>query len=281
MLSAGDARGKYLAVYDAYWDESGTGEDDPVLTVAGFLSTPRRWGRFISDWQAALADWELPYFHMSQYVAKGGPYAAWSEAERVERCTRLVDIIVRHCAGSVGLVLPLTVYQGAIRPEVGTYYGGRLGLASHACIVESAGLLDGTMKIKGVRRINHVFEKGAVGQGKVAALWKSEYDDERRRNYLHLGSITHADKREFLPLQAADIMAWELHWQGKNQLADVPKEVRQSLRRIAELPHRWYQFGAEGMGAWQLITIFRYWNEQLGPRPNQSSSAAISSQVQT
>jgi hypothetical protein len=214
---------RQLSAFGAYWDESGTGKDVSTLTVAGLIASPERWDEFAKDWGAALSEWKLPFFHMVDYCAGQGFYKGWEEPERTTRITRLIDIILDTAVGSVGITIPKALYVDTMPEHLAAYVGGPLGTASYSCMIEAAGLMRGTLEMTGELTINHMFEMGAVGQGKVAAFHRYECGRDSRREQLCLGGFSQDDKRKYSPLQAADILAWELNKYARNWETEIPR----------------------------------------------------------
>src|ERR1700722_12970222 len=95
-----------------YFDESGTHAGSRAVSVAGYLSTADRWLDFEKEWKQALNEYGLcpGYFHMTDFVARKGIYADWTDDERRDRLANLIDITNRHTLASVGFALPLRDY---------------------------------------------------------------------------------------------------------------------------------------------------------------------------
>jgi len=89
-----------------YFDESGTHKGSRSFALGGFLGAAAEWGAFQFEWEAALKEFGLPYFHMADFENRLKGYA-WPQPIREERINRLLAIIDAHIVGSVGIVLPL------------------------------------------------------------------------------------------------------------------------------------------------------------------------------
>jgi hypothetical protein len=57
---------KALFLVEAYFDESGTQRDSPIMCVAGYLFSPEQCRKFDEEWAEVLREFELPYFRMSE-----------------------------------------------------------------------------------------------------------------------------------------------------------------------------------------------------------------------
>ena len=56
-----------------YCDASGK-EEDPILTVAGFVGHVDEWLKFEPAWNAVLKEFDVPYFHMREFAHSLGGY---------------------------------------------------------------------------------------------------------------------------------------------------------------------------------------------------------------
>ena len=64
-----------MVPFTAYFDASGTSNTD-VITVAGFVSTVKKWARFERSWQTILKRERVTCFHMTDFVSNKGEFAS-------------------------------------------------------------------------------------------------------------------------------------------------------------------------------------------------------------
>jgi hypothetical protein len=69
--------------YTAYFDDGGHPDDQPVVLVAGFISTAYQWELFNSAWRDFLKQYEISsgFLHMTTLRAGQGEYSGWSESK--------------------------------------------------------------------------------------------------------------------------------------------------------------------------------------------------------
>ncbi len=86
-----------MAIFTAYFDESGTPHDSRFVVVAGYLAAVGAWRRFNARWGAVLAAYKVPYFHMREYAHSIGAYDGWKgkEAKRARFLKTLIKQIER------------------------------------------------------------------------------------------------------------------------------------------------------------------------------------------
>jgi Protein of unknown function (DUF3800) len=229
---------RFLVLLEAYFDESGTHDGSKVLTVAGYIGDPAAWVHFEGEWRAALEEYGLEFFHMNKFAAGAPPvYARWTREQRLDNLKRLIDLTNRHAYASVGVCVPLESFQSLVPPDAQEFLGGPYGFAAIACFFETARLVrahrsDGW--------ISYVLESGGPDPGVVANHFKRFMQRPELRQYLRLQSLRFDDKRVFTPLQAADILAYELYRHLPKQLGNDLRLPRlRNLRLLAEVQRAW------------------------------------------
>jgi hypothetical protein len=268
----------------AYFDESGTHKGSRALSVAGFLARADEWGAFTVEWEDALAEWGLPFFHMVDFENRRKGYD-WPEEVRRARISRLLAIIDRHVLGSVGIGISLGDYDAVFpegevpegpnirelapgiwapgsqepgEPEPPTprpgdlrrKSGGPYGLAATAAALDVTKLIKG---LTGDPHVAYVFEAGAVGAGQILKIFQDILADESTRRETRVLSITFEDKRQFPQLQAADLLAYELHKHLPRQLGLEVRPTRYTLRELAKSPRRWGWLNADELRKWHWV----------------------------
>lgn len=230
--------GRFLAVLTAYIDESGTHDTSRAFSMAGYIAHSDAWEHFAVEWQKALDDFEIDFFHMAEYESGLGQFEGWSPELKIERLGRLIRIINDHAIASFATAILLTDYNAVITPEADKFMGGPYGLAATLNMMS----LSETLNLTGAEgSIRYVYESGAVGAGQVLQVFNENEADPARKADLRLLSIGFENKRQFLPLQAADILAYEHHKHLPRQVGEEvwPRGTRRSLALLREVPHDW------------------------------------------
>ena len=152
-----------LNTLTGYFDESGTHTGSRAVAVAGYVSTVEQWERFEVEWQAALAEFGVPYFHMADFVDhkkqfkggdRGGAAGAPDEARRNHQPARPCQRRVRDpCCGVRDPIFSSRAQRAS---------GGAYGLAATICFMDAAMLLHRDYP---TARIAYTFESGARGRG--------------------------------------------------------------------------------------------------------------------
>lgn len=227
-----------------YFDESGTHEGSEVLTIASYLSLPWFWERFSEHWARALSDFRLEYFRMSKFANHQPPYDTWSEERRRACFTRLTGIIHDNVIGSSALSIPMKAYRSLpVSNRFLRMFGGPYGFALGLAFADVAILIR-------VADENgwgaYVFESGANGAGQIVDTFARMNRNETTREDMRLRSLSFQNKRQTLPLQAADILAYEVCKEESRKIAHPERPPRAfDLGTLAAVQHRWQSLDEE------------------------------------
>lgn len=248
----------------AYFDESGTHDGSNAVAVAGYLSTAENWQRFESEWGQALSDFGVDFFRMNKFANHAPPFGDWPERKRHARLGRLLTIINRNVLGSAGLVIPRPLYDAVMSDKAKSVCGSPYGLAALCCFTEVAGLLRALNRHDAW--VAYVFESGALGQGEIQKMFARNERSPSDKEHFRLLSLRFESKRQFAPLQAADLLAYELYQQGQRQLGMSSRTPRAYiLSRLSEVPsHWWYYNEAELRKAADLLSVVADYRARRG-----------------
>lgn len=238
ILAVASPQGKGLLVtFGVYMDKSGPDDAIPAVTVAGVISTVERWDAFNEEWAEALHDFdELPFFHMSEYESGIGLYEDWqARGVKKERLGRLLGIIEKHVLGTVGASISLADCKAYFGDDpVQTAYG----LTATHCFM----LLPPFRYVarRPAERIVYTFEQGDQGYGKLEAQYDDMYATPWRREYNRLAGKLVVGRKDFPPLQAADILAYEGWKQWAREHGGETRPTRYPFERLSRsVPSEW------------------------------------------
>ena len=193
----------------AFFDDSGTHPDSPVVALGGLLGTEEQWNAFGKAW-AALLDRPLPgkpplkQFHLAPLRAKRGEFEGYSLAERDR-----VSYLFRHVILDIGLVtLAAAVDRVAWNKLVVGSMVDEVGKPEELCFVKCVDSVIATCRIrKPGQPLAIVIDEGVRPQ---LEMWGRLYKSQREK-YPKIAGIAFATVSEVLPLQAADLIATETY----------------------------------------------------------------------
>lgn len=205
----GDRDGQ-LVMIRIYMDESGTHDGSPVVTVGAYVGQPKDWARFTRKWRQALGS--VPYYHATDAQALRGLFEGWSEKERDALAIKLIEILRESPFAGQAVGINMRDYDAALasRENLKRLFGTPYGASFHWVV---ATIMDAVEK-HGTNEALAFFheENDFEAEAKEAFNWIKTH---RRR---HKGPMTlvFAEKAYLVPLQAADILAYEANKKLRN-----------------------------------------------------------------
>ena len=223
------------SLYTAYFDESGTHPESDAAVVAGFVFDVTQWEAFSEKWRKVLTEFGVDFMHMTDLENRRRQFTGWSVAKKEELLNLLLPIIHDHTFRSVGVVVFKKSFDALLSDPVKQICGDQYGLATLVCW-RHLGLVmqewDGW--------INCTMESGAQGAGALLLIHTEDSKFTTWHNEHRILNLSFADKREFLPLQAADILAYELYKDVPRQFGKANRKARYPLRILGQKTHQWH-----------------------------------------
>lgn len=195
-----------LVILQAYVDESGTRNQDACMTFAGFISPAEEWAEFSNEWQRCLdAPPTLKSFKMREAANNpSGEFRNWKKDDVRRKVRELVQIIRRHAKLAIHCTTSIRDFDALFSSQDGP-------LANPYClsfyaILTGIGYEAAEMNAE---RLELIFDQ----HDKYARLVKSVYPYMKKKCDPELARMLPVeplfrDDVEFLPLQAADLLAW-------------------------------------------------------------------------
>ncbi len=215
----GDAATSLIAMFTAYFDDSGTDGNSDIAVAACYISTKRGWDDFVEAWDRARWEEGFDAFHMAHFIAKSEmghkPFCDWGNTKKDHVYQRLAKIINENKRIGVAVAVPKDVWDQT--PErIRRHYGREhYTFAVRMCITQ---IVQWRKRSQIKLPMRYVFD------------WEMEHTEKRREISKVLEIISRvplnqpvADllgleidgygfehKEKFKPLQAADILAWQM-----------------------------------------------------------------------
>lgn len=213
----------------AYFDDSGTSPNNDVAAVGGYLGTKYQWDQFITHWQRLLKDYGVEQMHHTDLENLRGEFTAesgWSPTRRNEFVRKAQRIIKRYTYIAVGCAVIRKDFDEVLPELIKKYYGGPYGWCAQECIRQASNWCEDA---KHGQAINWVFEAGTKGSGQIEFFLNKSYANPKIRQLLRLNGWAFKGK-DIIPLQAADVVAYEIYKHMQNQIIEGGKRY---IRRSA------------------------------------------------
>jgi hypothetical protein len=200
--------------FEVYFDDSGTDGNSPVAVAACYVASKDQWDQFVKNWDEASKTEGFDVFHMAEFVAKRQaghkPFCDWDNPKKERVYARLANIINTRVRKPFALAVPKIAFDRYVFPEFKEQYAGdHYTWAAKATI----GLLENWRLTRGITSpMQYVFDRGSRGQQQLQKIWDESLgrDGAERRYGIVPNGVMFQDKAIFKPLQAADILAWQM-----------------------------------------------------------------------
>jgi hypothetical protein len=222
-------------------DESGThGDQSPVVTVGLYVGKPSAWQRWTKHWNAQKRKVptgrnQVKVYHAVDCANRQGEFSGWQRDERDSYVAQLIPIIGQHdvMGITVGIHMPSFLAAMNGRPELREMFGDPYSACFQWAVQTLLNMMDERGDRQSVAFIHEVnpFKREA----EAAFAYVNDVHVLGRRKV----SLTFGTKEEYVPLQAADILAYEsnhllrdpskaerIPWKLLNPGADVDEEKR-------------------------------------------------------
>jgi len=192
----------------AYFDESGS-KDTPIITMAGYLSDEHKWERFEREWRKSLKEHGAKYLHMKEFAQSRGEFEGWPEWKRKALVKKLAWVIKSSVIFRVGVIVPCADYRetvGAANPR------DTRRTAFWCCFLSCiSAILVYCEKHRINDDIGLVFDENSESSQHANGFYSSLKELPEIKNRQQLASLSFADDKKVTPLQAADLLAYELN----------------------------------------------------------------------
>lgn len=237
-----DAKERLMAMLVGYFDESYTHAPAPlVYTLGGYISTDKQWMKFQREWGEVLNDAGIPFFHMAKFEARKKEYEGWSNEKRIQILRRLHSIIKKRVFAGFAVTLVLSDYEEIMTDEIRGYFGNPHQFVTIACMQH---IMMWLREQNYKENISYVFESGSGYDADVMRMIAGIINDEKQADAYRVNSCSIENKRKFLPLQAADILAYEVTKVHAREIdSGNTRPIRQSIKNL-RLPsvNEWYYY---------------------------------------
>jgi len=212
-----------------------------AMFVSGFVSPSANWVKFEKEWVALLHEYGIANpFHMTDFANGAKQFAAWKDdkEKRTEFYSRAIKLINKrtHKDFSQGVLVDDFWRMHREYEIPSDFAGGVLSSPYAYCAVGAFVKVvewvrryvkkDGRLsKTLSSAPIEFVYDRGDHDRGEFATIMRREFK---------INPIRRSTK-DAVPIQAADVLAWEhAKWQ-KEQLASSGRPTRESLIEMARV----------------------------------------------
>jgi Protein of unknown function (DUF3800) len=203
----------------AFADDSGSGGDSPWYVLAGYVSSVQRWIGFDADWRAVLhSPPPIHFFKSSEAESLKGQFLGATPEERNQKIDALIEVIGRYAVRAIQVRMRQRDYNEIIKLNVPEQW-------DDAYFFLMPGFISAVLAIE-----KHL---GDQQPAEFVLDSSQRLDRQARKLYSQLltlpqyagrvASVVFSDEKDTLPLQAADLLAWQVR-----RAFSVPNEPRRT-----------------------------------------------------
>lgn len=217
-------------MFVAYFDDGGHTSDSSVLSVAAVAAKSTTWERFNEKWSKRLRRAGTSPFHMTDFENRKKGFEGWGEDKRLALITDLAAILKNSVECGIGATVVMKDWLVVMpeqfeRPDF-ISKRGPYPLLFQACIEH----ILSKVKLNSPETLTCVYDRNLFIRSSL---------EEHYRNVLNshpysakLGALTFDSADKAMPLQAADILAYEGHKHMRNQVVENGQRPERKLHAM-------------------------------------------------
>jgi hypothetical protein len=218
----GEADG-YVIVIKVPMDESGVDNNTPVITVGAYVARPKLWREWTKHWNAAKRP--IKVYHVADCANSHGEFAGWTAEQRDPFVIRLLDVMEASDIPGVVIGLHKAEFLKATkgREDLRAIFGTPYTACFH-WVVQT--ILNLATEHGSQERIGFIHECNDYQHEALDAFnWIKRNGNPPNKRVI---GIQFAGKEDYVPLQAADMLAYE----GNKRMREPSKAPRRPWRRL-------------------------------------------------
>jgi hypothetical protein len=227
-----------MAIFSAYMDETGHSQDEGqrFVGIAGLIAPVANWEAFERKWKATLKVFKLPYFHMKEFAHSTQTFKGWgsSEAKRQKLFGKLLLHMETAHPIPFGAIVPMERYRSFTKEQQG-YFRDPYFLCFQSLVAACSSILE-FRKAPDEEKVALIFSDQGEFKNRALQIYKKV---EKTEVYIRRSTPPiFRDMREFVPLQAADIVAYEMHKEFERQLYKPNEKPRFGYQKMVKMSNR-------------------------------------------
>lgn len=206
-----------IAMYELYFDDSGTSAQSQIAVAACYISRKRGWDEFVKEWDdvAYQEGFSGQAFHMAHFLApkeqQKKPWCDWDADKKKHVYSRLAGVINTNKQIGIAVAIPKDVYA-SLPERIRKYHGSEhYTFAVRMCLMR---ILDWRIKSQITLPMQYVFdweEPWTAKHQEISSLMGGVHEKLQPFFGLDGGGFSFQHKEVYKPLQAADVLAWQMN----------------------------------------------------------------------
>jgi hypothetical protein len=215
-----------FAVLAAYIDDSGNPSDSPSVVLSAFVARPRIWDKVCKKWSKIVQGrYRVRVFHATDCSNGRGEFAGWPQSKRDKLFSDLIGVIEQYKElNGFSAAVSVKDYKGTVTREAHNLFQGPYSLAFQLLIQDICKRYS--------EKVAFVMDRPNKEWGKLEAIFHSTKLETRLGWPEHLHSFTGGSAKDCVPIQVADVLAYETYRDLNRRLEHSARNIRTSLLRL-------------------------------------------------
>ena len=201
---------RFIAVIEAYLDESGTDATAPIVGVGGFFGSHQQWSIFLDRWEPVLLG--------NKFHAK----------DSTRMFPILVDAIKKAKLEGILVTVAKDIYKKTATPQMKSVIGNEYSVCAFQCALQICDEVDNCPT-------SFVIERGQPNEDFVKRILESFIGDHK----YHVAAVATAAKEDFVQLHTGDFLSHiasthDILWMKRLFNAGRLKHLHVTEQQIAE-----------------------------------------------
>ena len=219
-----------MFIFRAVTDDSAAESGDRRLFLAGYLLPAEVWAEFSEAWDRELRRKpSINYLKMAEAQNLRGQFRHWKVEQKDKKLRRLADVIRRYNPASYEFSVSRTAFENIYKP-CAPYGLGKPHFVGTFAIV---GMVTKFIADTGLPdiKIEFIFDRqdGVSSDIRLVFDYMSENLSDAQQRLIK-SDPAFEDDMDFLPLQAADMLAWHLRREHEYEILQPTSPIMEKLR---------------------------------------------------
>lgn len=211
----------------AYFDDSGSHDQSDVIVFGGLIGNEAIWTPFEAAWKAKLAaplpgKPRLKRFHMADCMARQGEFSGYSDAEADAVTHDFRQLIIASGAGGYAVGVSRQDWRELIVAIALLIFGDDEAYCFRDCVAKMLHFVD--LFSPNDRELSLVFDNRPHRTVLNENIYRQYQAFPQPHNAKLLG-VSFLDSISVVPLQAADVFAWEFYNHARRLLLAPSKSL--------------------------------------------------------
>jgi len=261
-----DSQWRTIAVLEAYFDESGSHDGSRVFSMGGLVARLDQMKWLADAWRDMLHRNGISEFHSADLESRRGIYDGIGAEEQKRIFQDAINVIGTYARTAIAGLVVIDDYEQAIPgwAKKTAAFGDKYNFCFQMCLNLVFGWIEGLdPEMPPGDRIAFMFDQRERGE----EITSTSFSQIRKFRDLHdwMGSLTFDSRKRFVPLQAADLVAYETYKYLDNLALKSGRPPRIPLKLLGGKCNLYTRYFPKG----KLIELARYYERTKGKRGDE------------